>query len=85
MRRYGSSSPVGAELAEWRVVGLLSELWPGPSEEAVILADSVVTRDGPTTGICFSMPAGGDWMIQARFDYVGARGHGNFFWHLMVE
>jgi len=51
----------------------------------VILADSAVTRDGPTTGICFSMPAGGDWMIQARFDYVGARGHGNFFWHLMVE
>lgn len=73
-----------AEVLHWRIVGLVSGLWPGPSDEAVILADSTASEDGPTTGICFAAPGRGDWMIQVRLDYNNGRGYGNFFWHLRI-
>lgn len=74
-------SPEEAAVLDWRVVGLVSELWPGPSDEAVVLADSAASLDGPTTKVCFVAPEPGDWMIRARLDYNNGRGHGNFFWH----
>jgi hypothetical protein len=78
-------SPAGAELGELRIVGLESSLWPGPSDKAMVLADSSIGAGGPSTGVCFSAPAAGDWMIQARIDYAAGRGNANFFWHLKVE
>jgi hypothetical protein len=78
-------SPSEAEIAEWRVVGLVADLWPGPSEDAVVLADSDLTGGKPTTAVCFAAPEAGDWMIQVRLDYNHDRGHGNFFWHLITQ
>jgi hypothetical protein len=77
-------SPAEAELAAWRIVGLVSSLWPGPSDEAVVLADSAIGGGRPSTAVCFSAPPPGDWMIQARLEYVNGQGNANFFWHLKI-
>ena len=78
-------SPPDAEILTWRVVGLTSSLWPGPSEEAVVYADAAITDDGPTQAVCFAVSIAGDQMVQVRLDYSHDRGYGNFFWHLMAE
>ena len=77
-------SPAEGKLAAWRVVGLSSSLWPGPSDKAVVLADSSIGEGGPSTAVCFSAPSPGDWMVQARLDYADGRGNASFFWHLRV-
>lgn len=77
-------SPAEAELAAWRIVGLVSALWPGPSDKAVVLADSLGGDAGPTTAVCFPAPGPGDWMVQARLEYANGRGNASFFWHLRV-
>jgi hypothetical protein len=77
-------SPAEAKFAASRIVGLVASLWPGPSDEAVVLADSSIGDGGPSTAVCFSAPPPGDWMIQARLDYADRRGNASFFWHLRV-
>ena len=49
-----------------------------------MLRTGLVT-DAPYVLVCLPPPPPGDWVMNARLVYDFGRGHGDFYWRLVVE
>ena len=70
---------------EYRAGVAITDRWPHRANDGNHMLRAGSATDAPYVVVCLPPPPAGDWVMNARLVYDLGRGHGDFYWRLIVQ